>query len=85
MQHVGPTNRIFTVDLSRHVGERVRLAGWLHHQRPLAHITFVLLRDGRGIAQVVVVDDATRERLAALLPESVVVVEGDVVASDQAP
>ena len=85
MQHVETTNRIFTVDLARHVGDRVRLAGWLHHQRPLAHITFVLLRDGRGIAQVVVVDDEARARVAALLPESVVVVEGDVVASDQAP
>ena len=63
MQHVGTTNRIFTVDLARHVGDRVRLAGWLHHQRPLAHITFVLLRDGRGIAQVVVVDDETRDRV----------------------
>jgi nondiscriminating aspartyl-tRNA synthetase len=85
MPYVPTTNRISTVDLSRHAGERVRLAGWLHHQRPLARITFALLRDGRGIAQVVVVDDATRERLGALLPESVVIVEGTVIASEQAP
>jgi nondiscriminating aspartyl-tRNA synthetase len=77
--------RIFTVDLARHVGERVRLAGWLHHQRGLAHITFVLLRDGLGVAQVVVVDDAARERLATLQPESIVVVDGTVVESEQAP
>ena len=78
-------DRTFTVDLARHVGERVRLAGWLHHQRALAHITFVLLRDGSGIAQVVVVDDAARERLAGLQPESVITVVGTVVASEQAP
>ena len=82
----GPrTNRIFTGDLPRHVGERVRVAGWLHHQRGLAHITFVLLRDRSGIAQIVVVDDAARERMARLQPESVIVVHGTVVESDQAP
>ena len=39
---------------------RVRLAGWLHHQRQLAQVTFLLLRDGAGIAQVVVVDADAR-------------------------
>jgi len=85
MQHVGATDRIFTVDVSRHEGGRVRLAGWLHHQRALARVTFVLLRDGRGIAQIVAVDGATREHLGSLLPESVIAVEGTVVASEQAP
>ncbi len=85
MVHGPRTNRTFAVDLPRHVGERVRVAGWLHHQRGLAHITFVLLRDGSGIAQIVVVDDAARERVARLQPESVIVVHGTVVESDQAP
>ena len=45
-----PMDRVFTNELTRHVGERVRLAGWLHHQRALAHLTFVLAarRQGRG-------------------------------------
>ncbi|MEX1008071.1 MAG: aspartate--tRNA(Asn) ligase [Acidimicrobiia bacterium] len=78
-------SRIFSVELARHVGERVRLAGWLHHQRALAHVSFVLLRDGKGVAQVVVVDEGAREQLAALLPETVIQVEGTVVGSEQAP
>jgi nondiscriminating aspartyl-tRNA synthetase len=77
--------RTLAVDLSAKVGERVRLAGWLHHQRQLARVGFVLLRDRSGIAQVVVVDADDRDAVAPLLPETVIDVEGRVVQSDQAP
>ncbi len=73
--------RILTNQLSAHVGGRVRLAGWLHHRRELSRVTFVVLRDARGLAQIVVEDDA----VAGLLPETVVAVEGEVVAASQAP
>ena len=73
--------RIFTNELSAHVGGRVRLAGWLQHRRELSRVTFAVLRDARGLAQIVVEDDA----VAALLPETVVEVDGDVVAAPQAP
>src|SRR5438045_9058516 len=45
--------RIWTTDLSRHVGERVRLAGWLHRLRQLSGVSFLILRDGKGLAQIV--------------------------------
>ena len=77
--------RIWTSELGEHVGERVRLAGWLHHQRTLAHISFLLLRDRAGIAQLVLTDPERREAVAALLPETVLEVEGLVVANEQAP
>jgi nondiscriminating aspartyl-tRNA synthetase len=77
--------RIWTTELEQHVGQRVRLAGWLHHQRQLAQVTFLLLRDREGIAQVVVTEEEERRRLSELLPETVVEVEGLAVASDQAP
>lgn len=77
--------RIWTTELAEKVGQRARLAGWLHHQRHLAHVTFLLLRDRSGIAQVVVKEPNDRQRLGALLPETVIEVDGDVVASDQAP
>ncbi len=77
--------RIWTTDLAEHVGERVRLAGWLHHQRQLSQVCFLLLRDGKGIAQVVVTAEADRQWLGELLTESVLEVTGTVVASDQAP
>jgi nondiscriminating aspartyl-tRNA synthetase len=66
--------------LPEHVGERVRLAGWIHAQRVLSRLTFVVLRDATGLAQLVV-----HGAVAELQPETVVEVEGDVVASDQAP
>ena len=77
--------KITTAELSEHVGERVALAGWLHHQRQLAHVSFLLLRDAVGIAQVIVVGDPERAAAAELLPESVVVIDALVVASAQAP
>lgn len=77
--------RTLAADLSARVGQRVRMAGWLHHQRQLAHVAFLLLRDRSGIAQVVLTDQAERDALAALVAETVVEVEGTVVASDQAP
>ena len=73
--------RTMSSELRAHVGERVTLAGWVHHQRHLAKVTFLLLRDVHGIAQVVVDDGSTRD----LVAESVVSVEGTVVASPQAP
>jgi nondiscriminating aspartyl-tRNA synthetase len=77
--------RTLTGELRLRVGERVRLAGWLHHQRRLARLTFVLLRDRAGLAQVVVEDEAAIEQVASLLPETVLEVEATVAASEQAP
>jgi nondiscriminating aspartyl-tRNA synthetase len=61
------------------------MAGWLHHQRQLAQVTFVLLRDRSGIAQLVITERAARDDISQLLGETVVQVEGTVVANDQAP
>jgi len=79
--------RIMTNELAEHAGERVRLAGWVHHQRQLAQVSFLLLRDASGIAQVVIDNQsqALRASAAELLAESVVEVEGTVVSSAQAP
>ena len=58
--------RTLASELVARAGERVRIAGWLHHQRQLARVTFVLVRDRSGIAQVVLVDpDGTCRRGAS--------------------
>jgi nondiscriminating aspartyl-tRNA synthetase len=77
--------RISSVDLPTHVGERVALAGWLYRLRRLSSVAFLILRDGQGLAQVVVDASEQLELLGALPPESVLRVEGEVVASAQAP
>ncbi len=78
-------DRVLSSELASHVGERVRVAGWLHHQRQLAKVSFLLVRDRAGIAQVVAIDDDVRSAVGELLAETVIEIIGRVVASDQAP
>ena len=77
--------RIYTTQVGEHVGQRVRLAGWLHTLRRLGGINFLVLRDVRGMIQVVVDTDEALAVLDGLLPETVLAVEGTVVAEPQAP
>jgi nondiscriminating aspartyl-tRNA synthetase len=77
--------RIWTAEIGRHPGERVRLAGWLHRLRQLSNVNFLILRDSQGLAQIVVADSALCRELAQLHAESVLAVEGTVVAEPQAP
>ncbi|MBJ7601513.1 MAG: aspartate--tRNA(Asn) ligase [Candidatus Dormibacteraeota bacterium] len=78
-------DRTWTVDLDSHVGESVLLRGWLHNFRRLSRVSFVILRDGRGLAQVVVDDPAVIEQLETTNRESVLEVRGTVAAEPQAP
>jgi nondiscriminating aspartyl-tRNA synthetase len=71
--------RILTSELSAHAGERVLLQGWLHRKRELSRVSFLVLRDRAGLAQVVV------DWMPELLPESALEIEGIAVATDQAP
>jgi nondiscriminating aspartyl-tRNA synthetase len=77
--------RIWTTGIGEHLGERVALAGWLHRLRRLSHVTFLILRDAKGLAQIVVEDEALATHLAELHNESVLRVEGTVRAEAQAP
>ena len=77
--------RIYTSEIKEHVGQRVRLAGWLHALRRLGGVNFLVLRDVRGTAQIVVDTPAALATLDGLLPETVLSVEGDVALEPQAP
>ena len=46
--------RVLSTELGAHLGERVTLAGWLHAKRELGSVSFAVLRDRAGLAQVVV-------------------------------
>jgi len=67
---------------AEHVGQRVRLGGWVHRRRNLGGLFFLDLRDRDGLVQVSCGPDWTApDALAAVtdLPaESVVLVEGEV-------
>ncbi len=77
--------RIWTTALPTHAGQRVRLQGWLHRLRRLSNVTFLIVRDGKGLAQVVVEDAALIDQLSGLNAESVLTVEGTAVAVKEAP
>ena len=77
--------RIRTVEAAYHVGEEVRLLGWLHVLRRLGGINFLVVRDGWGTLQAVTDDEAQLAPVADCVPETVIGLEGVVVASAQAP
>lgn len=79
------TPRVWSIELGQHVGETVRLGGWLHRLRELANVSFLILRDAKGLAQIVVEDAGTIAQLAQLNAETVVMVTGMVAAVPQAP
>src|SRR6185503_5372403 len=63
------------------VGQTVRLSGWVHRKRDHGHLLFVDLRDHYGITQVVAdTESAAFKTLDRVRVESVVTVEGEVVA-----
>src|SRR4051812_44224157 len=66
-------------------GRPVRVEGWIHRRRRLATVTFLILRDRSGLAQVVVTDEPTRAQVDALGEETVVRVTGVVSATPRAP
>jgi len=63
------------------VGETVRLSGWIHRKRDHGQLLFVDLRDHYGITQIVTdTDSAAFKVLDRIRVESVVTIEGEVVA-----
>ncbi len=68
-----------------HVGETIRLSGWVHRKRDHGGVLFVDLRDHYGITQIVADDDTPALAiLENLRVESVVTIDGVVKARDGA-
>lgn len=76
---------IRTVEAASHVGQQVRLQGWLHNVRRLGGVNFIVLRDGWGTIQAVTENEADLAAIADLNLESVITLTGVVVATAQAP
>ena len=76
-------SRVLAADLPRHVGEHVMIAGWLHRRRELKSVTFWIVRDRSGLAQVVLREHG--DEPPGLTEETVIQVRGVVTASPQAP
>jgi nondiscriminating aspartyl-tRNA synthetase len=71
--------RTLVSELAGRVGTEVSLCGWVHRVRDLGGVSFVILRDRTGMAQLVF--DAKPD----VTPESVVRADGVVAANEKAP
>ncbi len=77
--------RTLSSDLQAHIGKTVRIEGWLHKKRLLGGLTFINVRDRRGLIQVVIQDKDEVEKLRGLQIGTVLAVEGKAVEEPRAP
>lgn len=77
--------RILSNELKDHVGQTVHIQGWLHKKRLLGGLTFINVRDRRGVVQVVIQDKSEVEKLRGLQIGTVLSVDGMVVEEPRAP
>src|SRR5579859_2642515 len=77
--------RVLTRELAQHINERVKIAGWVHSIRQLSKVNFLSVRDATGFAQIVVDSKPQMQMLSKLHVESVIEVQGKVVAEKSAP
>ena len=75
--------------LDRHIGQTVALRGWVYHLRSSGKVRFLVLRDGSGLAQGVLVKGGLPEedfqQFERLTLESSLRLEGLVRAEPRAP
>jgi len=79
-----PALRLLAADLHHHLGEPVRVAGWVHRRRQLKSVSFLILRDRTGLAQVTLTGPAA-QALDAFPEETVVQADGMAISNQQAP
>jgi asparaginyl-tRNA synthetase len=81
--------RVAIADLGGHVGETVEVRGWLYNRRSSGKISFLIVRDGTGIVQGVMVrseiPDEAWETYDALTQESSLIATGTVREDARAP
>ena len=81
--------RIYIDEAKDHVGEEVELRGWLYNKRSSGKIHFIILRDGSGFMQCVVVKSAVSDEVFELYDEltleSSMIVRGKVREDARAP
>jgi asparaginyl-tRNA synthetase len=81
--------RSFIRDLGGRVGQTVEVAGWLYDKRSSGKVRFLVVRDGSGLLQAVLVksvlDGATFARFDEVTQESAIRVWGEVRAEPRAP
>ncbi|OGU24919.1 MAG: asparagine--tRNA ligase [Ignavibacteria bacterium GWA2_54_16] len=82
-------SRVYIEHLENHIGEVVTLRGWLYNKRSSGKVRFLLLRDGTGVVQGVMVKGGVSEEIFGqfdvLTQESSFAMTGKVRKEDRAP
>jgi asparaginyl-tRNA synthetase len=81
--------RLYIEDLPSHVGESVTLRGWLYNKRSSGKVRFLVIRDGTGLVQAVLLKNRVSEEAFGsfdlLTQESSLEVTGALRKEDRAP
>jgi asparaginyl-tRNA synthetase len=76
-------------DLKKHIGEEVEIRGWIYNKRSSGKVRFVIVRDGSGFLQCVMVkgqiDDKYFNLFDELTLETSAIVRGKVREDERAP
>ncbi|MFW5702692.1 MAG: aspartate--tRNA(Asn) ligase [Candidatus Dojkabacteria bacterium] len=74
--------RIISNQFIESKGEKIFCKGWLHNLRSLGKIMFALVRDEKGVFQVVVEDKELISKLEELQPGSILYISAEVQATE---
>jgi len=81
--------RIYIEDLQNHVGEEIKISGWVYNKRSSGKIRFIVVRDGTGILQCVMVKglipDGVFDLFDKLTQETSLTVTGKIKKDERAP
>ncbi|MDB5168843.1 MAG: Aspartyl-tRNA synthetase [Candidatus Saccharibacteria bacterium] len=77
--------RILSSDVHEHIGKEITVSGWLHKKRLLGGLTFISLRDRRGLVQIVIQNKDEVEKLRGMQIGTVLEVGGTVKDEPRAP
>ena len=77
--------RTLSNEVKDHIGKSVHVEGWLHKKRMLGGLTFINVRDRRGLIQVVIDNKDEVEKLRGLQIGTVLAVDGKAVEEQRAP
>ena len=81
--------KAYIEDIAKYEGQEVTLKGWLYHKTDKGRLQFLLVRDGTGVIQCVVLEKDVPgqvfEAAKSLTQESSLIVTGIVRADERAP
>lgn len=77
--------RVLSSELKDHLNQTVHLEGWLHKKRLLGGLTFINLRDRKGLVQAVIRDKDEVEKLKGMQIGTILTIDGTVTEEPRAP